>query len=91
MSVSLRNPSALLQACPGGHHCGTHTKQHTGLKEGATPFLTYWISQGTRAHRLEAPQDPAVLSQGFLGQGRTQPSSTQGCSGHVQLHINTIT
>ena len=41
-----------------------------------------------RSPRPDSPQGPAVPSQGGAGGG--QPSSAQGCSGHVWLPINTF-
>lgn len=96
VSVVLPGPSALLLACPGATTVEpTQSSVCTGLKEAAALFLIYWISQGTRAHRSEAPQGPPVLSQGFLGQGRAraafQHPGVQRVrpAAHKYHHINT--
>lgn len=60
-------------------------------KEEAAPFLTDWVSHGTKGPRPDTPQGPAVLSQGVPSWvGGRQPSTAQGCGGHTLLPINTL-
>lgn len=60
-------------------------------KEEAAPFLTDWVSHGTKGPRPDTPQGPTVPSQGVPHRvGCGPPSTAQGCGGHTLLPINTL-